>query len=351
MAKSDLLKEAIADAKAVKETALANAKLALQEAFAPRIQSMLANKLSEELEDADMEDMDVAAGEDGMAEPAMDDMTMGAGEMDMDMPDSIGVGIDLDNDGEYDYEGDLPQAGEEEDMADMDMGAGEEEMAALEEPAAEEDDLDLAEIIRELEEGMYEEEESAEMLDEEDVSMGPDDVEADVEDVNEDIDSLIEAILAEEDGETCPKCNKMMESCGCEKNEGMEADEEMKAELEEAYRTVRHLKSVINEVNLLNAKLLYTNKLFRNFELNESQKMKVIENFDRAATTREAKLVFSTLAESFKKPAMGKKKVVKESKSYASRPVRTTAPSQQTTQVLNEGFEYANRWKKLAGLL
>ena len=42
MAKSDLLKEAIADAKAVKETALANAKIALEEAFAPRIQSMLS---------------------------------------------------------------------------------------------------------------------------------------------------------------------------------------------------------------------------------------------------------------------------------------------------------------------
>ena len=51
MAKSDLLKEAIADAKAVKETALANAKIALQEAFEPRIKSMLSAKLSEELMD------------------------------------------------------------------------------------------------------------------------------------------------------------------------------------------------------------------------------------------------------------------------------------------------------------
>jgi tRNA A37 N6-isopentenylltransferase MiaA len=48
---NDLLKEAIADAKAVRQTALANAKLALEEAFTPRIQSMLAAKLSEEMED------------------------------------------------------------------------------------------------------------------------------------------------------------------------------------------------------------------------------------------------------------------------------------------------------------
>jgi len=51
--KSDLLKEAIADAKAVKETALANAKIALEEAFAPRIQSMLSTKISEEMDEAD----------------------------------------------------------------------------------------------------------------------------------------------------------------------------------------------------------------------------------------------------------------------------------------------------------
>jgi len=331
---------------------------------------MLANKLSEELEDEDMEAGmdDMAAGEDEM-EAGMDDMEMGADEMDMDMPDSIGVGIDLDNDGEYDYEGDLPQAGEEEGMDDMDMGmddmeagmddmaAGEDEMAAGEDEVLE-DDLNLESIIAELEEGMYAEEEDMEnemYTMEADAGEKGDGMVDDM--ATESIDELIEAILAEESdedaaevkgegkGEKCESCGKMHEgSCVSE-------TEEIKEELEEAYRTVRHLKSVINEVNLLNAKLLYTNKLFRNFELNESQKMKVIENFDRAATTREAKLVFSTLAESFKKPTIGKKKVVKESKSYASRPVKTTAPSKQTTQVLNEGFEHANRWKKLAGLL
>ena len=76
--------------------------------------------------------------------------------------------------------------------------------------------------------------------------------------------------------------------------------------------------------------------------------MKVIENFDRAANTREAKLVFTTLAESFtKKPKA--KKMVKES--YASKPAASTAPRKETTQVLSEGFELANRWKKLAGLI
>jgi len=123
--------------------------------------------------------------------------------------------------------------------------------------------------------------------------------------------------------------------------------EKMEEELQEAYSTVKQLQGILSEVNLLNAKLLYTNKLFRNFELSENQKMKVIENFDRAGNTREVKLVFTTLAESFNKPKT--KRVVKES--FASKPTATTAPSKESTQVLSEGFELANRWKKLAGLL
>jgi hypothetical protein len=120
-------------------------------------------------------------------------------------------------------------------------------------------------------------------------------------------------------------------------------EEKHEEELEEAYNVIRFLKGKINEVNLLNAKLLYSNKLFRNFTLNESQKMKVIENFDRAYNLREVKLVYSTLAESFKMPST--KKVVKES--FASKPVASTKPAQQ---VLSEGTELANRFKKLAGL-
>ena len=62
MAKKDILKEAIADAKTVREVALANAKSALEEAFTPKLQSMLSAKLQEELDeeyyDEDDKDMD-----------------------------------------------------------------------------------------------------------------------------------------------------------------------------------------------------------------------------------------------------------------------------------------------------
>ena len=205
---------------------------------------------------------------------------------------------------------------------------------------AEEDDLDLEEIIRELEEGdayMSQPENEAgvdpdTMIEGDDHGYDEDESEEAPED-DDDIDKIIEAILREEED--------------CDDEDDKEAElKQTKDELQEAYKTVKQMQSVIQEVNLLNAKLLYTNKLFRNFDLNENQKMKVLENFDRAANTREVKLVFSTLAESFVRPT--KKRVVKES--YASKPVATTKPK-TNTPILTEGFAQAERWKKLAGLL
>jgi len=329
MAKSDLLKEAIADAKAVKETALANAKIALQEAFGARMENMLSAKLENDLGD-DEEEMGMDDAEMGMdmsgEEDALDS------EMGMDVGD---LSIDVNQDGEFDefniYSND--EMGGEQGMADEEMPMGDEEMEA---EYQDDEDLNLESIIRELEGDLEEN-----MHDE---SMGTDiHEEYETEDettdeyANESIDEIIEAILREEEEAEMPA-----------KEEEEKVEETMKKDLEEAYATVNQLKGILSEVNLLNAKLLYTNKLFRNFELNEAQKMKVIENFDRAGNTREVKLVFTTLAESFNRPST-KKRVVKES--YASKATATTAPAKETTQVLSEGFELANRWKKLAGLL
>jgi len=334
MAKSDLLKEAIADARAVKETALANAKIALQEAFAPRIQSMLSAKLSEELEDEELP-ADDTMGADVDLEAGNEELPVD-GEMGADVGD---LSIDVDNNGEFD-EFDIfskePMAGVEDEMG-----------APVEEPldtnpedeyneGYDHDELNLEAIIRELEGDLDTEEPMA------DEPMAEGDY-SEEDDMN--IDEIIESILredefsAEQDLDVPSKDEDGIVSDL--QNEVAEKEEE----LQEAYKTVHQLKSIINEVNLLNAKLLYTNKLFRNFELNESQKMKVIENFDRAGNTREVKLVFTTLAESFNRPTT-KKRVVKES--YASKATATTKPSKP---IITEGFDQAERWKKLAGLL
>ena len=129
----------------------------------------------------------------------------------------------------------------------------------------------------------------------------------------------------------------------------VEVEEEMgvnnEEELEEAYKTIETLRYTTIEVNLLNAKLLYTNKLFRTFDLNESQKVKVIENFDRAGNLREVKLVFATLGENLN-VARKKKTVVKEGSAW-----KTTKSSAPNKSIISEGNDVANRFKKLAGLI
>ena len=328
MAKSDLLKEAIADANAVRETALANAKIALEEAFTPRLERMLSAKLAEELEDEEMP-------EDGMGEDEMD-MGMEDDSMDMDAPDGDVMNVSIDDPStpvNPDFTGDIPKAGGDME-ADMAMDAPAEDGM---------DDLDLESIIRELE-GMDDEMD----VDDEPVDEMRNEMrgkkgnsmrnemrgEEESMEMDEDIDAIIEAILGESDDMDADDEESMMKE-----------QEDAAEELEEAYSTIKQLQSVLQEVNLLNAKLLYTNKLFRNFELSENQKMKVIENFDRAANTREVKLVFSTIAESLARPAT--KKVVKEHKNVASKATRSTKPSKG---IISEGNEMAARFKKLAGL-
>ena len=137
-----------------------------------------------------------------------------------------------------------------------------------------------------------------------------------------------------------------------EVNEEEESDEldVAKAELEEAISTIKELKSTINEVNLLNAKLLYTNKLFRSYDLNNEQKMKVVETLDRTGNVREVKLVYSTLAESFKFNGTAKKQkqTAKINESFASKPVASTAPKKEV--IVESTNAIADRFKKLANI-
>jgi CHASE3 domain sensor protein len=132
----------------------------------------------------------------------------------------------------------------------------------------------------------------------------------------------------------------------------MDAVAEKEAELEEAYSTIKSLRKTINEVNLLNAKLLYTNKLFRGYNLTNEQKIKVVENLDRTSNVREVKLVYATLAESMKftgteKKVSAAKKNITEG--LASKVVASTAPKKE---IISESVNtMADRFKKLAGII
>ena len=314
---SDLLKEAIADAKAVRETALQNAKMALEEAFTPHLKSMLSAKLAEEDLEEDEDFQEGMHDEDD--EEETDEGMYGKPRRD-------------DDDDEDPDEGMHDKPRREDDDEEMD------------------EDIDLEEVIKELETEIAEAEESDEDLTE---GEHEDDDEKKDESVNEE----------EEDDEKKDEVKEQSKSSGIgagdnkvtmasasdeeDPGKGKEMKESVSAmqnELNEYKEAVTFLREKLHEVNILNAKLLYTNRLFKEYVLSNDQKLKIVETFDRAQTTREIKLVYTTLAESFKNGDI-KKGRVQES---ASQKTGTTKP---TKKIITEESEVASRFKKLAGII
>ena len=371
--KKDLLKEAIADAKAVKETALANAKIALEEAFTPRLQSMLSHKLAEELEDdetlATEEDEMMLGTEEGYGEgyEGEEDETMTTEEDEMGGEEDETMTTEEDEmmmgtmgGEEAEEEDEEEMGGEEEDMSDLDLesiikeleaemgGEEDETMTTEEEEEMENPEITELKRIRErISKRLTELESSAIGTGDnkvDDLTGGTEypeegDFVAEEEEGDEEVnlDEVIRA-LREMNGDVPAEDEE--DTAGMTEEEA----EEMKSDLEEAYKVIKSLKNTINEVNLLNAKLLYTNKLFRNFDLNEKQKVKVVENFDRASSLREVKLVFATLGENLNVARKTQNRVVKES--FASRPTKGTKPA----GIITEGSSLAMRFQKLANI-
>jgi hypothetical protein len=362
MASSKLLKEAIADAKAVRETAIANAKIALEEAFTPRLQSILSRKLQAEMEgdeeEADMnEDNDVSSeiGGGDNKQPAAK-----ANDADTDLSgiasQSAQAGDELEGHEEVDdlMEGEDEEAPAMEGEDEAEYAAEGEEMA----PEADEDELDLESIIRELEDELGVEE--SDELGYEDPTGVENAYEGEEEMEEPAMEPEMEAPAMEEEEETID-LDEILREMGYGDDEEVSEEEEagneeemaaMQSELKEAYSTIQSLRKTINEVNLLNAKLLYTNKLFRNYNLTNEQKVKVVENLDRTSNVREVKLVYATLSESMKftgterKVAQAKKSITE---GLASKPTASTAPAKQ---IISENTnELANRFKQLAGII
>lgn len=326
---TNILKEAIADAKAVKEIALANAKFALEEAFTPRLQSMIATKLSEESEEDDEDYMD--EGEDGdeeSVEPAAEEP---AEEEEPVEEEPVTEDDDFADEDEIDM-----TEGDDEDMDD--------------------NDPDLMEILRQLEE---------EELDSSDIGNsdnkkpstytsisdpGKGDLfEEDEEEPSEDDDlqEIIRALREEEEADAAE------ETPDEEPEETEEVPAEEPARVAEAYAVIKFLRAKLNEVNLLNSKLLFSNKLFRSYSLTTKQKMTVIENFDRAGTLREVKLIFATLSESLRsqsnKPQPQRKKTsLKEGyRGGSSKPSGSTRPAKT---IITESDSMSDRFRKLANI-
>jgi hypothetical protein len=367
----DFLKEAIADAKAVKESAIANAKVALEEAFSPQVKAMFASKIEEMEKDEMDESYDEVdeAKKEAKVEEKMSNPVMRRGDR-----------------GDNKAEKETEYMREEEDM-DLDEILAELEKDAMDENARtraeeegykdgmkdEKEDLKEDERTDAEEEGYLdgEEDEKEDMEDDEDE-------EIDLEDMSEDdLKSFIEEVIADmvtagelEAGEEFEVEDDVEVDVDVEDEEevtigenartdaeeegykdGMKDEkEDLKKDLKEAMDTVATLRSELNEINLLNAKLLYTSKVFRSKNLTESQKVKVLSAFDKAETIKEAKLVFETINTSVKSKTTNNS-ITEGFRSKGSASNLTSTPKVTKKQPIVESDEMVHRFKKLAGII
>ena len=340
MAKRDILKEAIADAKTVKETAIANAKAALEEAFTPRLKEMLATKL----EEMDLEEEEELKEKKYKQDNRKD--TSKPEREEREMVDSMEEEINLDEILAEIEEMDKKEIKEDEATRKEEEGYIDGEEDADKDKDEEEFDLedmsddDLKDFIEDViadmvASGDLEAGENFEEEDEDEMEVVDDEEIVDVEVSEEMKDETVKETELEE-----VKAEDSLEEA---KKEEDEKKKKMEEELKEAYLTIETLKSDLNEVNLLNGKLLYTNKIFKAKNLTESQKVKVLGAFDKAGTIKETKLVFETLNEGLKTK---KTSMIKESLGSASRVSRSVNAKKPIVEI----DPMVARFQKLAGL-
>jgi hypothetical protein len=393
----DLLKEAIADAKAVKEMAIANAKAALEEAFTPQLQSMLSAKLQEMEEEEELDE--VGFGN-------MDPEGHGNIEDDSSLYEADDVDEDMDLDellnelNEEEEEMETEEEGEAlnlEDMTDEDLKkfiedvisdmvssgeleAGEEvegEEENEEEMETEEEEINLDELLAEIEDMDEEMEDESMMYEEEEMMdeafgdmfkgaaakfISANKAEADKIKAMDDKEAALEAASAlilkfrneqtkkgQQPSAIRADVSDLREKLGLSGLGGASKGavsinrENLQKDLDEALATIKTLRGDLNEINLLNAKLLFTNKIFKAKNLTESQKVNVLTTFDKATTVKEVKLVFETLNDGLKV----KTSKINENYGSDSKGVGTT----KTKQPIVESDPMVARFQKLAGII
>jgi hypothetical protein len=384
-----LFEEAIADAKTLRDTAVANAKAALEESFAPRISAMFEKRMQdlEESEDDEMEEAYhheentnlVSEKEDIRMSTNSDDYQMEDVDLEElfnslseeDLEETMGTEKEAYAEGEdemeenYDLEEILRELEEEEnaiyededgEMDDLNENEDLEEKASKDEDISEVTVDELRDMIQDaIRDVMGGEGTEAAGEDEMNLDMdldmsaedepGHEDTESEKEKEKEDEEdedmkeiAALERTLAERRKAKVEKEKAMMER---RKYKGSEED---KKDLQEAIRTIKTLRGQLNEVNLLNAKLIYVNRLFKTNNLTEGQKVNIVNSFDKAATLNEAKNVFEILKSTISKSAP--KTSLKESKSFASSVIGGRPAAKP---IINED-ETISRMQRLAGI-
>ena len=354
----DLLTEAIADAKAVKETAIANAKAALEEAFTPHLKSMLSAKLEEmDKDDEDIEEtitneevenveevVEVNETEEVEEENKVDE-EVNLDELLAELNEDEKVTEDTTEEIEVSTEVTEEEEVEDEIEVEDEESEGEMEDEEIDLEDMSEDDLKgfIEGVIKDMVEAG--ELEAGEEMESEDEEV---DGEIDIEVEDEVEDTMMEEKLDEMDEVSWNDKNNPTRGASKKELDPKKVGQSTSAysvNLEEALAQVEELKEEIKEVNLLNAKLLYTNKIFKAKNLSEGKKLRVLKAFDKATTVKEAKVVFETLNEGIVDKAI---KSINEVKGSASK-ATGTAPGAKSPIVESDAM--VDRFKKLAGII
>ena len=383
---NNILKEAIADAKSVREVALANAKAALEEAFTPKLQSMLSAKLSEELNDSKDET------EENMYE-----------ETTIDEVDDIDEMVGMEDREELDEEIDL-----EEILNELELEEGEEAEKTIDETPDEEETLD------ELDSPKQAHSEVSNVLDTADTVNESENFDLDA--LLEEINNLDEMEEDMEEGKFSDTLKQVGRAAGAAlrgggmaadttlsdtlsplvytatsvkdwQDKALEAGEKLLSqgetgfsksqlhnvinsrnwqqqvydvllkkkragvELQETKKALKVVRKELNEVNLLNSKLLYVNRIFKANTLDDVQKLRVVETLDKAESAKEAKLIYETIKDTFtisKGKKVNPKRSIREGLGMASRAAgNSTAP---TKAILKESNDMVARMQKLANI-
>lgn len=372
MSNRTMLKEAIADAKTIKDTAIANAKAALEESFTPHIKDMLSAKLQEMDKDEDLDEGKKDDSKDKVEEMDAPSYDRKSGESLDPIPAKVGQTTIQEEEKELDemlaeLESEIEEGKEieeskedskdelkEDDSIEEADEIAEEEIDVEDEGeiSLDDEEIDLEDMSEDDLKGFIEDV-IKDMVDDGELEPGDDfdseegEEEMDADDMEIDVDADVEIAeeleLDEAKGED--KKDESIEEASKKEDDKIEEAKDEDDDVKEALEEVEKLRAELNEVNLLNAKLLYTNKLFRAKNLSEAQKVKVLESFDNATTVKETKLVFDTLSEGIKSTP---KKSINEVKGSASKAVGTI--NKTVKQPIVESNDMVARFQKLAGI-
>ena len=337
---SNMLEQAIVDAAALKEAALKNAEHAILEKYAPEIKSAVDQLLTEQPED---EELGLVPEEPGVESP------MGGEEGEEEELS------DLDADPAYAEGEKLCPCPDEEEKIELDLDqlaaqvAAEEEMGGLGGGAAEPRE-DAMMALEESEEINLTEEQLASILEELTVDVKPvphghvgGATGTEIEEAE------LQALALEKDSEAAEE-NKELRKATKELEEQVSSLTTKKKKLAEDYEQLKSIalkmKANLEEANLSNARLVYTNRVLNSVSLNERQKSKIVEALSKSRTVEEVRVIYETL-QSTVGTASGKRSP--ESLSEAINRKSTTLPRRKNKRTV--GSEHAvSRMKKLAGI-